>query len=279
MNFNKLAIYTAGMLLCCACGGVKSNPEAEILLEQARNAYNNADYSSAINLLDSLQHCYPEQIDLQKQSMALRPQIIEAVAVEHIAEIDSLTQVDLATIENLKSSLKWVKTEDMVEGYWIAPQAYNPAFMNSTGIQGRVSEIGQFYLVSSLNPSNLHHTSVALTIGGETASTPTVNYDGESNYRIGGGEVITFSPEQSDSIGKLAASFQGTVPGGQLTFIGNGNKKITLTPAQTSAIAQVYRYSAAVIRARDNEVERKRLEKTIETARRQAASLASRSEE
>lgn len=279
MNLNKLAITAAGIMLLSSCGGQKNNPEAEALLDQARNAYNAADYSLATTMLDSLQHNYPDQIELQKQGMALRPQVIEAVAIKQMAEIDSLTQVDLATIESLKSSLKWVKTEGMIEGYWIAPQAYNPAFMNSNGIEARVSEIGQFYLVSSLNPSKLNHTAVAVTIGGETARTPDVAYDGESNYRIGGGEVITFSPEQSDAIGKLAASFGGNTPAGQLTFIGKGNKKVALNQAQTSAIAQAYRYSSAVIRARDNAVERKRLEKTIETARRQAASLASRTQE
>ena len=121
---------------------------------------------------------------------------------------------------------------------------YKPDFMNSTGIEARVSEIGQFYVVSSSNPS-VGHTSITLVIGDYSATTPEVAYDGESNYRIGGGEVITFSPEQSDTIGALAAKF-------------------------------AYRYSSSIIRARDNEVKRQRLMKTIEIAQRQMQTMSNK---
>lgn len=152
--------------------------------------------------------------------------------------------------------------------------------MNTTGIEARVSEIGQFYIVSSANPS-LKHTAISVNGPAASATTPAVPYDGESNYRIDGGEVITFSPEQSDTIGaavvrNLAANSSAPLT---LQFTGGKNKSLKLSAAQAQGIANAYNYSAALIRARDNEVQHKRLEKTIEIARRQAAAATTRTEE
>lgn len=155
--------------------------------------------------------------------------------------------------------------------------------MNTTGIEPRVSEIGQFYIVSSLNPSGgTHHEAVTLTAGGSSVSTPRVAYDGESNYRIGSGEVITFSPEQSDTIGYFASEILKNSPAAKatLSFIGaKGRKPVNLSANQLRAIANAYNYSKAIVRARDNQVERQRLEKTIEIARRQAAIASTPREE
>ncbi len=265
-------ILVLGLLAVTSCNKKQENPEARQLLNDATAAYQAGDYTKSTELLDSLQKAYPSELTLQREAMSLRPQVIEQIALLRIASVDSATVVDNANMQQLKPQLKWIKTPGMIEGYWIDAKAYNPNFMNSTGIEARVSEIGQFYIVSSANPS-VKHTSITLAGGNETATTPAVPYDGESNYRIGGGEVITFSPEQSDTIGDLATRIiKQPKASATLSFNGgSGKKTIKLTPAQLNGIATAYIYSSAVIRARDNQVERQRLERTIEIARRQAA--------
>jgi len=273
--------FAAILLLATACGN-KENSDARSLLQQADEAFQSGNFSQATTLLDSLQKNYPAEINIQREALVLRPKVIEQIATAKIASVDSATQADNATMQQLKPTLKWVKTPGMIEGYWIDAKSYNPNFMNTTGIEARVSEIGQFYLVSSVNPSAIKHTSVTLTLGNEVVTTAVVPYDGESNYRIGGGEVITFSPEQSDTIGAFAAnvlSASNPKPM-KLTFNGSkGKKSVALSLPQANGIANAYRYSAALIRARDNQVERQRLEKTIEIARRQAATAESRQEQ
>jgi len=265
-------------IISTSCGGKQENPEARNLLSEASAAFDRNDPNTATVLLDSLQKTYPSDLAIQREAMALRPKVIELTANALILQLDSLDNVDKATMTNLKPKLKWVKTPGMIEGYWIDAQSYNPNFMNSTGIEARVNEIGQFYIVSSVNPAgNLKHTSISLKVGNVNATTETVSYDGESNYRIGGGEVITFSPEQSDTIG--AAAVKAIAESGTcqavLTFHGlKGNKSLRLSANQTAGIANAYNYSAAIIRARDNQVERQRLNRTIEIARQQAAKTA-----
>lgn len=275
MNNRLLPVGSCLIALMCACGGKQENPQARELLDNANAAFEQQDYALATTLLDSLQKTFPSELGIQRESMALRPKVIEQTAVVQLQQLDSLDAADTSTLTSLKPALKWIKTPGMIEGYWIDAKAYNPNFMNTTGIEARVNEIGQFYIVSSVNPAgSLKHTSITLKTASGSATTPTVPYDGESNYRIGGGEVITFSPEQSDTIGAAALHAVSTNPSVSGTLIFNGaktNKSIRLTAAQTAAIANAYRYSSAVIRARNNQVQRQKLNRTIEIARQQAA--------
>ena len=271
----KAILASAAATLLVACSGSKENPDARALMDEATSAFEAADYNRATSLLDSLQKAFPGELTIQREGMTLRPKVIEKLAEIKIASIDSATIADNATMERIKPLLKWVKTPGMIEGYWTDAKAYNPSFMNGTGIEARVSEIGQFYIVSSASPQ-LKHTAIAVSGPKGEAATQAVPYDGESNYRIGGGEVITFSPEQSDTIGVVADEnlSAGAAPL-TLKFLGGKAKSLKLSQAQAQGIVNAYRYSQALVRARDNQVQRQKLEKTIEIARRQLAAQES----
>lgn len=271
----KAILASAAATLLVACSGSKENPDARALMDEATSAFEAADYNRATSLLDSLQKAFPGELTIQREGMTLRPKVIEKLAEIKIASIDSATIADNATMERIKPLLKWVKTPGMIEGYWTDAKAYNPSFMNGTGIEARVSEIGQFYIVSSASPQ-LKHTAIAVSGPKGEAATQAVPYDGESNYRIGGGEVITFSPEQSDTIGVVAdESLSAGATPLTLKFLGGKAKSLKLSQAQAQGIVNAYRYSQALVRARDNQVQRQKLEKTIEIARRQLAAQES----
>lgn len=260
------------------CSSKSENPDARNLLAKAENDFNSGNYASSIALLDSLQKTFPVETALQREAMAMRPKVIEAEATKALAAVDSTYNADIETLKSLKTQLKWIKTPGMIEGYWIAPEVYRSDFMNTTGIEARVSEIGEFYIVSSVNPAgNLKHQSIGLKTSAGNARTQNVAYDGESNYRIGGAEVITFSPAQSDTIGMVArnAVEANQAAGASVIFYGvKGEKSVKISPAVLKGIGKAYAYSAATIRARDLQVERERLNRTIEIARRQQQSTA-----
>lgn len=260
------------------CSSKSENPDARNLLAKAENDFNSGNYASSIALLDSLQKTFPAETALQREAMAMRPKVIEAEATKALAAVDSTYNADIETLKSLKTQLKWIKTPGMIEGYWIAPEVYRSDFMNTTGIEARVSEIGEFYIVSSVNPAgNLKHQSIGLKTSAGNARTQNVAYGGESNYRIGGAEVITFSPAQSDTIGMVArnAVEANQAAGASVIFYGvKGEKSVKISPAVLKGIGKAYAYSAATIRARDLQVERERLNRTIEIARRQQQSTA-----
>ncbi len=280
----KNKLYTACLIAGFAiagsgCSSKSENPDARNLLAMAENDFSSGNYASSIALLDSLQKTFPAETALQREAMAMRPKVIEAEATKALAAVDSTYNADIETLKSLKTQLKWIKTPGMIEGYWIAPEVYRSDFMNTTGIEARVSEIGEFYIVSSVNPAgNLKHQSIGLKTSAGNARTQNVAYDGESNYRIGGAEVITFSPAQSDTIGMVArnAVEANQAAGASVIFYGvKGEKSVKISPAVLKGIGKAYAYSAATIRARDLQVERERLNRTIEIARRQQLSTAS----
>lgn len=279
----KIKLYTACLIAGLAiagsgCSSKSENPDARNLLAKAENDFNSGNYASSIALLDSLQKTFPAETALQREAMAMRPKVIEAEATKALAAVDSTYNADIETLKSLKTQLKWIKTPGMIEGYWIAPEVYRSDFMNTTGIEARVSEIGEFYIVSSVNPAgNLKHQSIGLKTSAGNARTQNVAHDGESNYRIGGAEVITFSPAQSDTIGMVArnAVEANQAAGASVIFYGvKGEKSVKISPAVLKGIGKAYAYSAATIRARDLQVERERLNRTIEIARRQQQSTA-----
>lgn len=279
----KIKLYTACLIAGLAiagsgCSSKSENPDARNLLAMAENDFSSGNYASSIVLLDSLQKTFPAETALQREAMAMRPKVIEAEATKALAAVDSTYNADIETLKSLKTQLKWIKTPGMIEGYWIAPEVYRSDFMNTTGIEARVSEIGEFYIVSSVNPAgNLKHQSIGLKTSAGNARTQNVAYDGESNYRIGGAEVITFSPAQSDTIGVVArnAVEANQAAGASVIFYGvKGDKSVKISPAVLKGIGKAYAYSAATIRARDLQVERERLNRTIEIARRQQQATA-----
>lgn len=147
----------AASLMLAGCSGSKENPQARALLTEASEAYDVKDFNRATALLDSLQRTYPGEMGIQREGMMLRPKVIEQLAAIGIASIDSATIADNAAMERIKPLLKWVKTPGMIEGYWTDAKAYNPNFMNGTGIEARVSEIGQFlYRVVGQSAAQAH---------------------------------------------------------------------------------------------------------------------------
>lgn len=271
----SLILSASAALLPSCSGGSKVAPEAQTLFDQAGDAYAAGDYTKAVAMLDSLRKTYPAELSLQREGMALRPKVIEKATLLQISTNDSLMALDKVDADRLKPLLKWIKTPRMLEGYWVAAKGHNPSFMSTTAIQGRVSEIGEFYIVSSANPS-LGHTAITLSDGSTSVSTPDVPYDGESNYRTGGGEIITFSPAQSDTIGQFALANASRPL--TLVFKGKSTRKLPLNKEQVAALADTYAYARAVSRARQLAVERQRLEATLQVARDQIARTSSDTE-
>lgn len=275
MNKSSFSALAAALLLSASSCGKKVNPEAEALLNQAQTAFDGSDFAGAQSLLDSLQKAYPAEIELQQAGMALRPKVIEQLTLIEIQQTDSAIAAEKSEADKLKGELRWVKTPGMIEGYWTYGKTYRPDFMNTTGIEPRVSEIGEFYIVSSVNPAGgLKHTSIAVSGNGGKAATQPVPYDGESNYRIDGGEIITFSPQASDTIGAFAFNNQGAPL--TLHFIGSKERSQKLSADQAAAINAAYRYSKITIDARERTVNRQRLEKQLEIARNQIARTAAK---
>ncbi len=271
----KLAIAAVAITTATSCATKSQETvEAENLLTMAENAVTQGNPEQAIILLDSLNKAYPTQIEVQRKALQLRPRAIESGTIAQLSQTDSLIATYQAENEQLKPAMKLISDKDLVEPYYVPVSGYNPQFLKTTGIQPRVDEIGQFYIISSVSGKNLRHTSITLKSPAGEVSTPAVPYDGETNYRSSGSEMITYLPEQCDTIGQFVVENISQ----PITLIFNSeNGKTTsskLSQAEIKGIADAYRYSRSIINGRDLTVKRQKLERQLQIARDQAARTA-----
>ena len=84
--------------------------------------------------------------------------------------------------------------------------------------------------------------------------------------------VITYSPEQSEAAGKLAAENRGRAM--TLILTGGKSSNMKLGSKQVDAIANCYDFSRAIVDARQLAFERERLNRQLDIARSQAERLA-----
>lgn len=269
----SLTAISVVALMITSCSESESTRNARDLYEQARTLNIDGKPTEAIAILDSLQHAYPAETEIQRDAMKLRPTLIINSAQQRIVAIDD----SIASLEQRYASLlprmKRVNDPRLVEPYYVDAATYNADFMKTTGIQPRVSDIGQMYFVSSVNGDNLKHTGFTLSAGGESVTVGPVAYDGELNYRINGSEVVTYSADSSDPAGLLAVNAHGNKA--TVTLTGAKNKTLNLTAKQLEAIENCYLFSRSIIDARQLAFEKERLSKQMEIARSQSERLSS----
>lgn len=265
------AAAIAAMLFMSGCGESESARAARQLYEEAEACNIAGDPEKALVLLDSLQNTCKGETDWQRTAMKLRPTVMINASEKQIAVINDSIAMYESQYNAMQPLLRRIADARLVEPYMVDKATYNASFMNTTGLQPRVSEIGQLYFVSSANPGGLNHTGFTITCDGESVSAGPVPYDGELNYRINNSEVVTYSPEQSDQVGAFVAAHAGRPM--SLTLTGGKSKNIKFVSKDADAIVNCYNYSQAIVKARQLAFERERLNRQIEIARSQAERL------
>lgn len=276
-----LAACAIAAISLSSCGGSTDNKgsEAQVAFDEAQREYDNGDARQCIALLDSLDSKYAKDMDVMKQSMGLRPKALLQIAVEDIAAADSIINANKERIDSLRPMMTHIDVPG-TEGYSVCNSMVDANFMNKTGVSARVSEIGEFYLVSSVNPAGgLKHWSVSAVVGDKIATTDTVACDGALNFRVNNSEVITFTPAGSKEIGELVASNEGLPV--KILFNGQngGSKSITLNAKLINGIATAYRYAKAVNDMRDATINRERLNARADKLQQQIGNNGNSGEE
>lgn len=263
-------IAIAGILLALSsCGKSQETVNAEALLTQATESLEAGDAARANTLIDSLQAVYPAQTDVQREALILRPRVMEALIVKKLVTTDSLIAEYSALNERMAPKMKKVTDKDLLEPYYVPASVFNAEFMNTTGVQPRVDEIGQFFMISSVCGRRLRHESLSFRSASGEVSTGAVPSGSDMNFVVDNNEMITFSPEQCDTVGQFITDNLGSPV--TVTFHGKSNFSQKLTQAQAQAIADAYAFSKSIIMARDLTVQREKLDRQLQVARDQQA--------
>lgn len=262
-------IGTTVAILSISCGS--GNPQAKELLSQANYAYQSGEYTSAITLLDSLKKTYPTDVDVQKSAMYLRTLADEQIVLSQMQSNDSALAASEQALASMVSNFTFIKDADMVEGYTINNATKSNPLVNRTGLEARIDEHANLYLVSLLNGNKANHDRVEVLNGVEFASTEAVPYNGSTNYRFNAGgvnnEMVTFRGGKADTLCMFVADHRNAKL--KLNFLGGKRVSVPLSASDAKAIANTYDYARALQANREANNQKKYLDAKLQITRQQ----------
>ncbi len=266
---NPVLITVVFAFLSCSDGN-KEQEAAQARLDYADSLITQGNYTLALSELDSIEAMYPKMIDVRRRAHDLRPKAIEQLTMRQIQSADSLIAVTQQGIAELEGGFKHIGGEDL-EGYYLPDGFKANAFTNTTSIQPRVNDADfRFYIVASNNGKYLKINRVSYLIGGNEFASDAIPAGSERSSRLEGSEIATFLPEEVDSIGRISANAGSPITGA--VIIGeNGRQKVAVTPAQSNALINAWRYGNLRQQLRSALILREKLDRQLQTSRDQLA--------
>lgn len=263
------------LMLCAAtsCSGSSSEEgkALEMLSEAQQCATSNP--TKAIAIIDSLNNAFPKQTSVRRKAMHIRT-IADSVLIEQeFLQADSTIKADSIAFLQLKPKFAFVKTKDMVEGYYISKALQGKPLFERTGIEPRVDELGNMFIATCVYGKPIQHTRLIARAGGESVSTDEVPHDGATNYRYeasgGSCEMATFHFEKCADFCKFVADNNGSKIG--IDFVGKGKTSITLTAEVANAFLETHKFSQAMVSGKNAVAKIMYLNKKRDINRRQMA--------
>ena len=199
---------TLAAAMLTACNGDRK--AAEERLANARAFYEQQEYFSAKNEIDSLKALYPKEVNVLRQALTLMRQVELKEAERNIAFCDSLLPLKQAELEGLKEGFVFEKDSAYEEiGNYIWKRQTIERNVQRCYVRCGVNEEGEMYLASVFYGSKpIEHTQVRLsTKDGQEAETASIPFDGGLNYRFTDlgqtTEVVTYKGEHCEAAVKL----------------------------------------------------------------------------
>lgn len=271
---NKIIICAVAVVAASSCNQDNNGKEAEHLLDEIEQAVSCGDNQKAIMLMDSLDKTYPDQIEQRKRSLKHRPVIMEKIVIDRIREADSIIVSLQNEIDRIKGDFRHIDGGDL-DGYYIWDKAYDPKFINSTGIEGRVSDDQYyFYIVAQSTGKKIGLDQVVLNTDADSCHSRKIP-DGNGRMMIvEGAEMASFIPEEVYDLGEWAYNNADDIK--SATLIGaSGTIELPLKPLRGAAIGKAWYYSSLMQQHRSALINREKLERQLQIARDQIANSLS----
>lgn len=266
--FCPIALLCFVASLATSCSNDNRGLEAREMLNRARMASENGKFETAQLLIDSIDMLYPEATDVRREGITLMATVREGLINTRIALTDSLLAVAQLRGDSLQRLLR--KIDNPIEPYFVVGGLGTV----NNGLDPRLMPDGSFYILSRLSSPKIRHTSISVCApDGTSASTTSVNRDGEQNDDTGGVETITFVGSDADTIGRFVTSHRNEPL--ELRFISANSRStaITLSPKQIEAIKVAYGYADNIRERKILNIRRHALEEQLGLNRSQSATL------
>lgn len=267
-------ILIAGLI---SCGNNKSENQiqAEELLSQAQNQFNDGSYDMAIETIDSLSKKFAGVLDVQRNAMHLKTLIIEKKTIQDSIANDAIIDKYRQAVDSLEKNFKYIKTKDMVEGYWVSKKVSDNNLVKQTNIEARIDEMGNIYLITSLYGQSINYTSITAKANGLSVSSKSVPTSNSNNYRYKDGginvEMVTFTNANCDSICKFINDNKANI---SITFNGKKSLPVKLSAKSLNTISETYEYATKKATLKKAEDLKLYYSKKLQITRKQVRSTA-----
>lgn len=250
-NLYTLSAITFAMIMSSCNGDAK---KAQERLDKAQSYYEQGDFFSARNEIDSIRALYPKEVDALKNALELMRKVDFKESERNLAYCDSLLPIRMQEVEDLKKGFVFEKDSDYQEiGNYIWKQQTIERNVQRCYIRCGVDERGEMYLASVyFGGKPINHTGIRLSAGGDLfAETASIPYDGGINYRFkdmgnttevvtykgdAGKDAVQFIYDNSDK--RIKVEYTGGKP--YVIYIAEGDKKaLTSTYNLASVLSDI----------------------------------------
>ena len=178
------------MLFAAACGDSRSDAARE-LCRQSESEIAAGRHYAAIGLLDTLDSRYRDLTEVRRSGMAIRARAMEGIALDSIPLYDARLAAATLAVDSMRPLFEHVDGAPGIDGYYLPKGTDRRAFA-TTGIQGRVSDDGLFYIAASVAGRSIGLRALELRSGAETCTSADISPARVVTVR--GSEAASFSP-------------------------------------------------------------------------------------
>lgn len=262
-----------------SCGNKQSAEEkdAEALMSKIKVLYTDKNYDQAMLMIDSLMKAYPGMIDVQRRAMHIQTMITEKKTLSDSIANEVTYQQNVALADSVKANLKFVKQEDMVEGYYVDKTMPDNGMPSSTQLVARVSKNGDLSVLSSLRGHKCHHNRLNAETDSSSVFTAVVPTSNPRNYKFSDNgqsvELVTFNGNECEEFCTFIAS-NASLPI-IVKFIGNAKShQISLSKSEKTAFSNVVAYHNALCEIEKATTMRLKFAQKLKLARKQIKQTA-----
>lgn len=234
----KMLWIVAAALLAVGCNG--DGKKAGELLARAEASYAEGDYNTSKFRIDSIRTLYPKAFEVRKAAVGLMQRVELDEQQKTLAYLDSMMARKQASLDSIRGEFVLEKDTAYQEtGNYFYPTQVVEKNIGRSFLRAQVNERGEMSLTSIYCGGSIHHTSVKVSVDGDTyAQTPmsTDSYEStdlgraveKADYKLGAdGGVVAFITAHQD---------QKSL---RLEFVGDRHFKTVMQPSDVKAIVAV----------------------------------------
>lgn len=260
------------MASCSQSASTVSEEEAgpETLVEKISQSIKKGEYSLAIELIDSLNNNYPDEIELRKTTLLSRAQAMEGLIRDSIPVVDEEIVRTQLEMDSLKTFFDAVQ-EKSLPGYVVDKKIKNLSLTSGTKIQPRLGDSSSPWILAVSIPGHKNITGIAFTKNGEESA---IYAKDPSSRRVKGttNEMISFMADEA----KPLATYLASEPKESISvriITEKGDVPVKLSDDVRNAIVRTYQYAELREENRKAKLHRELLDRKLVAAQNQIANF------